>query len=83
MEEESSEREIGDSAVYAIPSHSKSETADSSLKKPISILWFRHGLRLHDNPAFVAATANKAHNFLPLFIFDGESAGLTLMLVSF
>lgn len=52
-------------------------------KIPISILWFRHGLRLHDNPAFVAATSNKEHHFLPLFIFDGESAGMYKVKICF
>jgi cryptochrome len=49
-----------------------------------SILWFRHGLRLHDNPALLAAIDNfKTKNgevtdkmqLFPVFIFDGESAG--------
>lgn len=39
-----------------------------------SILWFRHGLRLHDNPAMLEALKNHT-TFLPIFIFDGESAG--------
>jgi hypothetical protein len=42
-----------------------------------SILWFRHGLRLHDNPSLLAAIdyGRKNVTFYPIFIFDGESAG--------
>ncbi|XP_039290665.1 cryptochrome-1 [Nilaparvata lugens] len=39
-----------------------------------SVLWFRHGLRFHDNPALHAAIQAN-YNFYPIFIFDGESAG--------
>ena len=43
----------------------------------INILWFRHGLRLHDNPALVQALSQVQNGvvLLPVFIFDGESAG--------
>jgi len=41
----------------------------------VSILWFRHGLRVHDNPSLVAATKDSSLLFMPIFIFDGESAG--------
>jgi DNA photolyase len=43
-----------------------------------SVLWFRHGLRLGDNPALLEAVKkNDAQRltFYPVFIFDGESAG--------
>ena len=40
-----------------------------------SVLWFRHGLRLHDNPAHHNAIKNRRVPFYPIFIFDGESAG--------
>ncbi|KAH8280088.1 hypothetical protein KR018_007531 [Drosophila ironensis] len=42
-----------------------------------NVIWFRHGLRLHDNPALLAALADKDQGIalLPVFIFDGESAG--------
>lgn len=42
-----------------------------------SILWFRHGLRLHDNPSLLAAIegGRQTVTFYPVFIFDGESAG--------
>ncbi|XP_075231989.1 circadian regulator cryptochrome isoform X2 [Lycorma delicatula] len=39
-----------------------------------SVLWFRHGLRLHDNPALHDAIKDGSR-FYPVFIFDGESAG--------
>ncbi|CAH2037081.1 unnamed protein product, partial [Iphiclides podalirius] len=40
-----------------------------------SVLWFRHGLRLHDNPALHRALEDKNQPFFPVFIFDGETAG--------
>lgn len=43
-----------------------------------SVLWFRHGLRLHDNPALLEALKSEGGRrvtFYPVFIFDGESAG--------
>lgn len=42
-----------------------------------NIIWFRHGLRIHDNPALLEAIADREDGIklLPLFIFDGESAG--------
>lgn len=44
-----------------------------------SALWFRHGLRLHDNPSLHEAIKNRDRLFYPIFIFDGESAGITYM----
>lgn len=44
-------------------------------KRKISVLWFRHGLRLHDNPALLEALKD-TDEFYPIFIFDGESAGI-------
>ncbi|XP_065354622.1 cryptochrome-1 [Calliphora vicina] len=43
----------------------------------VNIIWFRHGLRLHDNPALLEAISDKDEGIelLPIFIFDGESAG--------
>ncbi|XP_034243121.1 cryptochrome-1 [Thrips palmi] len=41
-----------------------------------SVLWFRRGLRLHDNPALLKALSVK-QEFYPIFIFDGLSAGVT------
>ena len=43
-----------------------------------SILWFRHGLRLHDNPSLHAAISGENVRLLPIFIFDGETAGTSL-----
>lgn len=54
-----------------------------------SVLWFRHGLRLHDNPALLNAlqlAKAKGGQFMAVFIFDGESAGgsrLTIEIQSF
>ena len=46
-------------------------------KMSVNIIWFRHGLRLHDNPALLDAISDKDKGIelLPIFIFDGESAG--------
>ncbi|XP_053670941.1 cryptochrome-1 [Anopheles nili] len=51
-----------------------------------NILWFRHGLRLHDNPSLLEALKNDCVNqssetvkLFPVFIFDGESAGTRLI----
>ena len=35
----------------------------------MSILWFRRGLRLHDNPAAIAAAEN-LEGFAAVYIFD-------------
>ena len=41
-----------------------------------SIVWFRKSLRLHDNPALVAACENEQVGFiLPLFIIDPDMFG--------
>ncbi|XP_070532664.1 cryptochrome-1-like [Ptychodera flava] len=40
----------------------------------VTVHWFRHGLRLHDNPSLLAALED-AEEFYPVFIFDGEVAG--------
>ncbi|XP_063709618.1 cryptochrome-1 [Culicoides brevitarsis] len=43
-----------------------------------NVIWFRHGLRIHDNPALLEAmrpTSNGIVHLLPVFIFDGESSG--------
>ncbi|XP_004529289.1 cryptochrome-1 isoform X1 [Ceratitis capitata] len=47
------------------------------MAKRANVLWFRHGLRLHDNPALLEAIADKEEGIalIPIFIFDGESAG--------
>ena len=40
----------------------------------VAIHWFRHGLRIHDNPALLEAIS-KAKTLYPVFIFDGKVAG--------
>lgn len=40
------------------------------------VLWFRRGLRLHDNPALLKALSAKTE-FYPIFIFDGRTAGIS------
>ncbi|XP_039961054.1 cryptochrome-1 [Bactrocera tryoni] len=47
------------------------------MAKRANVMWFRHGLRLHDNPALLEAISDKTEGIalIPLFIFDGESAG--------
>lgn len=46
-------------------------------QRTANVIWFRHGLRLHDNPALLSALSDKEHGvaLIPVFIFDGESAG--------
>jgi deoxyribodipyrimidine photolyase len=51
-----------------------SEGKTTEKKKIISVHWFRHGLRLHDNPALQESLKN-ADEFYPVFIFDGTVAG--------
>ena len=42
-------------------------------KERVSILWFRNGLRLHDNESLTRAAKDAGTKLLPLFIFDGET----------
>ena len=49
-------------------------TAGKSRDECVAIHWFRHGLRLHDNPALLQAM-QKAKKVYPVFIFDGAVAG--------
>ena len=44
-----------------------------NFKERVNILWFRNGLRLHDNESLKLATEDKTCKLLPLFIFDGET----------
>nr|CAD7411490.1 unnamed protein product [Timema poppensis] len=46
--------------------------------KKVSFHWFRHGLRLHDNPAFLEALKD-CDEIFPIFIFDGETAGTQMV----
>nr|BAF45421.1 cryptochrome precursor [Dianemobius nigrofasciatus] len=50
----------------------------SNVHKKVAVHRFRHGLRLHDNPALLDAVKD-CDAFLPIFIFDGESAGTKLV----
>lgn len=52
----------------------KDEPASASNTRKAAIHWFRHGLRLHDNPALLEAIKFGTEVY-PLFIFDGEVAG--------
>ncbi|CAH1799144.1 unnamed protein product [Owenia fusiformis] len=53
----------------------RGQSGDDSITKPgCSILWFRHGLRLHDNPALQEAIKD-CEKLYPVFIFDGQVAG--------
>ena len=44
-----------------------------SAKEKVNVLWFRNGLRLHDNEPLTRAVEDKDCKLLPLFIFDGET----------
>ena len=44
-----------------------------NFKEKINILWFRNGLRLHDNESLKIAAGDKDCKLLPIFIFDGET----------
>jgi len=46
---------------------------ENKRKEEINILWFRNGLRLHDNESLHKAVEDKDMRLLPLFIFDGET----------
>ncbi|XP_063234369.1 cryptochrome-1 [Bacillus rossius redtenbacheri] len=50
----------------------------SAKSRKVTVHWFRHGLRLHDNPALLEAIKD-SDEFYPIFIFDGESAGTKLV----
>jgi len=39
----------------------------------VNIVWFRNGLRLHDNESLHHATKDTEAKLLPIFIFDGET----------
>jgi deoxyribodipyrimidine photolyase len=43
-------------------------------KRNVTVHWFRHGLRFHDNPALLKAIKNSSE-FYAIFIFDGDTAG--------
>jgi len=41
--------------------------------EPINVLWFRHGLRLHDNWSLKKAIGDGSKAVLPIYILDGET----------
>lgn len=43
-------------------------------REEVVVHWFRHGLRLHDNPSLIDGLS-ECDRFYPVFIFDGEVAG--------
>lgn len=43
-------------------------------QEEVVVHWFRHGLRLHDNPSLIDGLS-ECDKFYPVFIFDGEVAG--------
>ncbi len=49
--------------------------SNNIMKKPVvSMHWFRKGLRLHDNPALLAATQEEnVTKLYPVYIMDGDS----------
>ncbi|KAG0726474.1 Cryptochrome-1 [Chionoecetes opilio] len=55
------------------PGHNELKARTGEAMSKISVHWFRHGLRLHDNPALLDALEG-AKAFYAVFIFDGESA---------
>ncbi|XP_035825535.1 cryptochrome-1 isoform X3 [Aplysia californica] len=49
---------------------------ENDTKSHVSVHWFRHGLRLHDNPALLDSLEN-CREFYPVFILDGNVAGIS------
>ena len=41
--------------------------------------WFRNTLRIHDNYALVSCL-DEVERFIPIFIFDGKTAGLAQLI---
>ena len=60
---------------YTDPVQSRADYLVNTMesREKVNILWFRNGLRLHDNQSLHKATADKDCKLLPLFIFDGET----------
>ena len=48
----------------------------------ISLIWFRRGLRLHDNPALLSAVEN-SKSFAAVYIFDPPNGKLLNLLIEF
>ncbi|KAK3797588.1 hypothetical protein RRG08_054616 [Elysia crispata] len=49
---------------------------ESDAKQHVTVHWFRHGLRLHDNPALIEGLKG-CKEFYPVFILDGHVAGVS------
>lgn len=68
------------------PGENKRTDGDSGClqgnRKCVAVHWYRHGLRLHDNPSLLAALEG-ADSFYPIFIFDGEVAGKYQIILHF
>ncbi len=47
--------------------------------KKTGIHWFRTDLRIHDNPALFTCL-DEVERFIPIFIFDGKTAGRFLII---
>jgi deoxyribodipyrimidine photolyase len=48
----------------------------------MNVLWFRRGLRIHDNPALLSALEN-SKDFIALFVFDTTFQGILLIQICF
>jgi len=48
-----------------------------------SIMWFRRGLRVHDNPALLSAVQDVTQGFAAVYIFDPPSAGECLIFINY
>ncbi|CAG0899932.1 unnamed protein product [Cyprideis torosa] len=77
--EEAIKEEINsEGAEDFLPSCVRTMEASEGYRESISIHWFRHGLRFHDNLALEEAIfkdSPRKSNLLPIFTFDGISAG--------
>lgn len=67
------------SRISFIGMPSKPKSGLDLRKTTIAVHWFRHGLRLHDNPSLLDAI-NLGDELYPIFIFDGEVAGEYIVL---
>lgn len=55
------------------PGSSADNTGTAEKPKVVALHWFRQDLRIHDNPAMLAAL-DGCDEFYPVFIFDGKVA---------
>ncbi|KAK3090268.1 hypothetical protein FSP39_010528 [Pinctada imbricata] len=63
-----------DSTAVDSDSSQDDQDQEDQIKNHITVHWFRHGLRLHDNPSLLAGM-KKSSVLYPVFIFDGTVAG--------